>query len=114
MELIGETSPNIQLIFQQYIEASRGRDLRLFVVDGEVIASMERRASDGGFKANYSTGGSVHCFEPDEDAVKMAVKTANVLDIQIAGIDLLFTDKGYTICEANTFPASRGWSRLAM
>lgn len=108
MELIGETSPNIQLIFQQYIEASRGRDLRLFVVDGEVIASMERRASDGGFKANYSTGGSVHCFEPDEDAVRMAVKTANVLDIQIAGIDLLFTDKGYTICEANTFPGFKG------
>ncbi|MBU0858299.1 MAG: ATP-grasp domain-containing protein, partial [Alphaproteobacteria bacterium] len=59
MDLIGETSPNIQLIFQKYIAFSRGRDLRLFVVDGEVIASMERRAADGGFKANFSTGGSV-------------------------------------------------------
>lgn len=108
MELIGETSPNIQLIFQKYIEASRGRDLRLFVVDGQVIASMERRASDGGFKANYSTGGSVHRFEPDDDALRMAVKTAEVLNSQVAGIDLLFTDQGYTICEANTFPGFKG------
>ena len=108
MELIGETNPNIQLIFQQYIESSKGRDLRLFVVDGEVVASMERKARDGGFKANYSTGGSVKSFTPDQEAVDMAVKTASLLDIQVAGIDLLFTNKGYTICEANTFPGFKG------
>jgi gamma-F420-2:alpha-L-glutamate ligase len=108
MDLIGETNPNIQIIFQKYVANSRGRDLRLFVVDGEVIASMERRASDGSFKANFSTGGSVHPFEPDEEAIKMALKTADVLNIQVAGIDLLFTDEGYTICEANTFPGFKG------
>jgi gamma-F420-2:alpha-L-glutamate ligase len=108
MELIGETNPNIQLIFQQYIEFSRGRDLRLFVIDGKVIASMERKAKDGGFKANFSTGGMVEEFIPDEEAIRLAVKTAEVLNIQIAGIDLLFTDDGYTICEANTFPGFKG------
>jgi gamma-F420-2:alpha-L-glutamate ligase len=49
MELIGETNPGIQLIFQKFVAASKGRDLRLFVVDGKVIASMERRAKPGGF-----------------------------------------------------------------
>ncbi len=108
MELIGETNPNIQLIFQKFIANSKGRDLRLFVVDGEVIAAMERRARDGGFKANFSTGGSVLEFVPDQEAIDMAVRTAELLDIQVAGIDLLFTDKGYTICEANTFPGFKG------
>ncbi len=108
MELIGETNPNIQIIFQKFIANSKGRDLRLFVVDGEVIAAMQRRARDGGFKANYSTGGTVERFEPDEQAVEMAVRTAEILDIQVAGIDLLFTDDGYTICEANTFPGFKG------
>ncbi len=108
MELIGETNPNIQLIFQKFIANSHGRDLRLFVVDGEVVASMERRAKEGSFKANYSTGGSVHCFVPDEEATKLAIDTARVLDIQVAGIDLLFTDDGYTVCEANTFPGFKG------
>ncbi|MCB9990795.1 MAG: RimK family alpha-L-glutamate ligase [Rhodospirillales bacterium] len=108
MELIGETNPNIQLIFQKFIANSKGRDLRLFVVEGEVIAAMERRARDGGFKANYSTGGTVQAFIPDEAAAEMAIKTAELLDIQVAGIDLLFTDAGYTICEANTFPGFKG------
>lgn len=108
MELIGETNPNIQLIFQKFVATSRGRDLRLFVVDGEVIAAMERRARDGGFKANYSTGGTVQEFIPDENAAGMAIRTAALLDMQVAGIDLLFTGDGYTICEANTFPGFKG------
>ena len=108
MELIGETNPNIQLIFQKFVSKSKGRDLRLLVVDGEVVAAMERRAKDGGFKANFSTGGQVLAFEPDEKARDIAIKTAELLDIQVAGIDLLFTDEGYTICEANTFPGFKG------
>lgn len=108
MELIRETQPNILLIFQKFVEASKGRDLRLFVVDGTVIASMERRAKGDGFKANYSQGGMVAEFKPDSEAVRLAVETAERLDIQIAGIDLLFTADGYTICEANTFPGFKG------
>ena len=109
MELVGETNTNLQLIFQKFVSVSKGRDLRLFVVDGEVVAAMERRAQDGGFKANYSSGATVHSFEPDAEAIDIAVRTAKVLDIQIGGIDLLFKEGGgYTICEANTFPGFKG------
>ncbi len=108
MELIGETNPNIQIIFQKFVANSKGRDIRVFVVDGEVVAAMERRARDGGFKANFSTGGTVEQFELDQAAADLAVKTAEVLNIQVAGIDLLFTEDGYTICEANTFPGFKG------
>lgn len=114
MDLIGQTSPDIQLIFQEFVEASKGRDLRLFVVDGEVIASMERRAKEGDFKANYSGGGSVHKFDPDKQAIALAVETAKSLDIQIGGIDLLFLKGGgYTICEANTFPGFKGLEKAS-
>tara|TARA_R110002124_G_scaffold129483_1_gene290832 strand:- start:133727 stop:134665 length:939 start_codon:yes stop_codon:yes gene_type:complete len=108
MNLIGETNPNIQLIFQKFVAASKGRDLRVFIVNGKVIACMERRAAEGDFKANYSQGGSVHEFHIDEEAKAISIETANALDIQIAGIDLLFTENGYTICEANTFPGFKG------
>jgi len=114
MELIGETNPNLQLIFQQFVEQSKGRDLRLLVVDGEVIAAMERRAKEGSFKANYSSGGSVHAFDPGEEAKNLALKTSDILDLQIGGIDLLFTDDGgYTICEANTFPGFKGLEKAS-
>ena len=108
MDLIAETSPNIQLIFQKFIAKSKGRDIRLFVVKGKVIACMERRAKEGGFKANFSLGGSVFEIFPDKDAIDLAIKTADVLDIQVAGIDLLYAEDGYTVCEANTFPGFRG------
>lgn len=114
MELVGETNPNLQLIFQKFVAVSKGRDLRLFIVGGEVIAAMERRAQDGGFKANYSSGGSVHFFEPDQEAVEIALKTAEVLKIDIGGIDLLFKEGGgYTICEANTFPGFKGLEKAS-
>lgn len=114
MDLIGQTSPDIQLIFQQFVAASKGRDLRLFVVDGELVASMERRAKEGDFKANYSSGGSVHQFHADKQAIDLAVNTAKALDIQIGGIDLLFLkDGGYTICEANTFPGFKGLEKAS-
>ncbi|MAS86474.1 MAG: hypothetical protein CMH30_00645 [Micavibrio sp.] len=108
MDLIGETQPNILLIFQEFISKSKGRDLRLFVVDGKVVASMERNAKPGGFKANYSQGGSVREFVPDEEAIRLAIDASKVLNIQVSGIDLLFTEDGYTICEANTFPGFKG------
>ena len=114
MDLVGETNPNLQLIFQKFVSVSKGRDLRLFVVNGEVVAAMERRAQDGGFKANYSAGASVHEFIPDEEAIDIALRTAKVLKIDIGGIDLLFKEGGgYTICEANTFPGFKGLEKAS-
>ena len=114
MELVGETNPNLQLIFQKFVSVSKGRDLRLLTVDGEVVAAMERRAQDGGFKANYSSGATVHEFIPDQEAIDIALRTADVLNIDIGGIDLLFKEGGgYTICEANTFPGFKGLEKAS-
>ncbi len=114
MDLVGETNPKLLLIFQIFVSVSKGRDLRLFTVDGEVVAAMERRAQDGGFKANYSSGASVHEFIPDQEAIDIALRTAEVLNIDIGGIDLLFKEGGgYTICEANTFPGFKGLEKAS-
>ncbi len=108
MTMLYEVTPNIQLILQQFVEQSHGRDLRLFVIDGEVVAAMERRSSDGGFKANITQGGTGVEVKPDQQAIDIAKKTAKILGIQIAGVDLLYADGGYTVCEANTFPGFKG------
>lgn len=108
MDMIQEVTPNVLLIFQKFIAKSHGRDLRLFVVEGEVVAAMERRARADSFKANISQGGTGFQIDPDETAKAIAIKTAEVLGIRIAGIDLLYDDNGYTVCEANTFPGFKG------
>lgn len=108
MALIRETNPNIQLIFQKFISQSKGRDIRAFVVDGKVIAAMERRAGGDDFKANISQGGHGLEIELDDAAKKLAVHTADVLGLQVAGIDFLYDENGYTVCEANSFPGFKG------
>jgi len=108
MALIRETNPNIQLIFQKFIAQSRGRDIRAFVVDGQVIAAMERRAGGDDFKANISQGGSGLEIKLDDEATELSIKTAEALDLQVAGVDLLYDENGYTICEANSFPGFKG------
>jgi gamma-F420-2:alpha-L-glutamate ligase len=108
MTLVHETQPNILLIFQKFIASSKGRDLRILVVQGKVVAAMQRLAKAGDFKANFSQGGRVEEFKIDKKAADIAIKTAEALNIQVAGIDLLFTEDGYTICEANTFPGFKG------
>jgi gamma-F420-2:alpha-L-glutamate ligase len=104
MEFIRETNGTVNLIVQQYIEASRGRDLRVFVIGGRPVACVERRAEDGGFKANHSRGGSVRPFTMTPEIEWLATETARLLELEIAGIDLLFGADHYRVCEANSAP----------
>lgn len=108
--LDGATSAS-DFLFQQYIKASHGRDVRVLVIDGKVVAAMERRSSDGGFKSNISLGGHGEAFTPPPEMGALAVKVANELKLDIAGIDILFDKDGYRICEANSAPGFQGLER---
>jgi gamma-F420-2:alpha-L-glutamate ligase len=106
--LLDGARPGADFIFQQYVAASHGRDVRLLVVDGNVIAAMERRSADGGFKSNISTGGRGFPFSPPPDMARLAVRVADVLGLDVAGVDILFDTDGYRICEANSSPGFQG------
>jgi gamma-F420-2:alpha-L-glutamate ligase len=95
-------------IFQQYVKASHGRDVRLLVVQGRVMAAMLRKSTDGGFKSNISLGGVGVALDPPPALVDLAVRAAEVLQLDVAGIDILFDDDGYRICEANSSPGFQG------
>lgn len=98
-------------LFQQYIKASHGRDVRVLVIDGRIVAAMERRAADGGFKSNISLGGVGAPFTPPPEMAKLALKVARELQLDIAGIDILFDEGSYKICEANSSPGFQGLER---
>ena len=108
MLLINETSPHVHVIFQEFISASFGRDLRVFVIDGKPVAAMKRQSRDGNFKANFSRGGSVEEFPMTPEIAQLAVESARALNLDIAGVDILFDENGYQICEANGAPDFRG------
>ena len=89
-------------LVSEFVAESAGRDVRLQVVGGEVVAAMERRAADGDFRAGLTSGGSMHPFDPPAEAIALAVRAAAALDCDFAGVDLLFGAEGFTVCEVNS------------
>jgi len=108
LQLIRATQAHVNLILQEFIAPSKGRDFRVLVVGGRVVAGMERRAQGDCFKANFSQGGEVVRWVPDKQAEWLALESARILGLDIAGIDLLIDDGGYKICEANSSPGFEG------
>jgi len=111
MELIYSNSPAANIILQEFIASSSGRDLRVFVVGGKIIGCMQR-ISTTGFKANYSRGGTVEAYDLTPDAQWLATETARLANLDIAGIDLLFAENGYKVCEANSSPGFKGLEQV--
>lgn len=96
-----------QMLLQEFIANSYGRDLRVLVLGGKIIGCMQR-TSRNSFKANYSLGGDVAPFPVTAEIARLAIDCAHLFNLEIAGIDLLFDKQGFTICEANSSPGFKG------
>ena len=108
-ELISSLDFKNSMIVQEYIQYSEGRDLRVIVIGGRVIGAMQRTSVDGSFKANISRGGQGEAYDVDDEMEMLSIQVAKVLDLDIAGVDLLFHPDGYRICEANSAPGFKGF-----
>lgn len=96
---------NRPFLLQRYISAAHGRDVRINVVGGRVIACMERRSTGGDFRSNATLGGSVSACCPGHEAQALAVRAAQVLGLAFAGVDVLFDGDGTPmVCEVNSNP----------
>lgn len=108
MDLINTTNSSVNIIVQEFVASSRGRDLRVFTVGGKALACMERISTDGNFKANISQGGTMRKVELTQEIEWLATEVARILNLEIAGIDLLFDGDHFKICEANSAPGFKG------
>lgn len=97
-----------RVIVQEFIEEAKGADIRVFVVDGQVIGAMKRQAKEGEFRSNLHRGGSAEIIQLSEDEEKAALKAARVLKLGIAGVDLLQSKSGPMIMEVNSSPGLEG------
>lgn len=88
-------------LFQQYISTSCGQDVRIQVVGDQVVASM-RRFSDKDFRANITYGGSKELYVPDDRTCELAIQACRAVGCDFGGVDLLFTENGFTVCEVNS------------
>ncbi|CQR48023.1 Ribosomal protein S6 modification protein [Paraliobacillus sp. PM-2] len=89
-------------LFQEFIDSSYGRDLRIYVVGNEIVAGLARTAHDD-FRANVSVGGTVKAHLPTIKEQKIAIEAAKAVGADFAGVDLLYDEKEEPIvCEVNT------------
>ncbi len=93
-----------ECLLQAFIPTSRGRDVRVNVVGGEVVASMFRW-NDHDFRSNISNGGKMRSFTPTSAQEEIAVRACRVLGLDFAGVDVLFgEDDRPLVCEVNSSP----------
>lgn len=96
-----EMSSTTEILFQEYIGESRGRDVRLQVVGDRVIAAMCRH-SETDFRANITAGGRMEAYTPDDGECELACAAARAVGADFAGVDLLFSRRGPIVCEVNS------------
>ncbi|AQQ52882.1 ATP-grasp domain-containing protein [Planococcus lenghuensis] len=96
-----ESLRGVDFVFQKFVASSRGRDIRVNVVGGEVIAAMVRH-SETDFRANITNGGKASPVELTEVQRVLALQAADAVGAEFAGVDLLFgPDEEPLVCEVN-------------
>ena len=101
-------SLNANILVQEFIKEANGKDLRLFVVDGKVVAAMQREAAPGEFRANIHMGGSASVVKVTAEEKKIAIKAAKAMDLKVAGVDIIRSSKGPLLLEVNSSPGLEG------
>lgn len=98
-------------LFQKFIAGSAGRDVRVIVIGGKVFSAM-LRTSQNDFRSNVELGGKGEKFALDSEGVKLCETVAKRLNLDYCGIDLLFGEKGYLVCEVNSNAFFGGMERV--
>jgi ribosomal protein S6--L-glutamate ligase len=107
------STANINILVQEYIKEAGGTDVRVLVVDGEVVASMKRSGKIGDFRANLHRGGKAEPVAITEDERRTAIRSAEVLGLNVAGIDMLRSNRGPVVVEVNSSPGIEGMEQAS-
>ena len=106
------TKKSYDIIIQEFVKDTWGKDLRVFVVNNKVVGCMMRQSTDDDFRANLSRGGEGFPYEVNEQIEWLSSESSKALGLDIAGVDLLFQNGGYKICEVNSNPGFEGMEQF--
>ena len=106
IELLQSQKQNV--LVQKFVAESKGKDIRAFVVGDRVVAAMRRVARGQEFRSNVHRGGIAESVELDDQYKETAVRAAQILGLQVAGVDMLEGKNGPQIMEVNSSPGLEG------
>lgn len=96
------------ILVQEFIREAGGSDIRCFVIGNEVVASMMRTAKNGEFRSNLHRGGIATVVDITAEERQAALDATKALGLNVAGVDLLRSNRGPLIMEVNSSPGLRG------
>jgi ribosomal protein S6--L-glutamate ligase len=96
------------LLVQDFIP-NPGRDIRIFVVGGEVVGSTYKYGVKGQWKTNVSQGGRMVQKTFPEEILELGLKATEVIGLDYSGVDIIESEEGPIILEVNGSP---GWQAL--
>lgn len=99
---------NANFLVQEYIEESKGSDIRCFVVGDKVVAAMQRTAKEGDFRSNLHRGGTASAIKLLPEERTLATKAARVMGLDVAGVDIIRSNRGPLVLEVNSSPGLQG------
>lgn len=106
IETLHSTRQNV--LVQKFVSESRGRDVRAFVIGDRVVAAMRRIAQGQEFRSNVHRGGKTEPVELDDAYKDAAVKSAQIMGLRVAGVDMLEASDGPQVMEVNSSPGLEG------
>ncbi len=106
IELLQSQKQNV--LVQKFVSESKGRDIRAFVVGDQVVASMRRVAQGQEFRSNVHRGGRTESVEMDPIFQETAVRSAQIMGLRVAGVDMLESKDGPQVMEVNSSPGLEG------
>lgn len=95
-------------LVQEFIKEAGGRDVRCFVIGNKVVAAMQRSAMEGEFRSNLHRGGTATVTKLTPAERRTAIKAAHTMGLQVAGVDILRSDRGPLVMEVNSSPGLEG------
>jgi len=95
-------------LVQRYVKEARGADVRCFIVGGKVVAAMKRQAKRGEFRANLHRGGYAEVARISPKERDMALKAAEIIGLNVAGVDIIRSAQGPLVLEVNSSPGLEG------
>ncbi len=106
IEAFGGVQANIMV--QEYIKEANGTDVRAFVIGDKVVASMQRKGAPGDFRSNLHRGGKAQSIKITPEERSTAVRAANILGLNVCGVDMLRSNHGPVVMEVNSTPGLEG------
>lgn len=96
------------ILVQEFIEEAGNEDIRCLVVGDRVVASMMRSGAEGDFRSNLHRGGTAKPIKITPEERSTAVRAANIMGLNMCGVDLLRSNHGPVVMEVNSTPGLEG------